>query len=108
MRLKAPHSLSCRQRTIPSYVFRFVSLTAILLSTVFAVGSTEARFARATVAGGLFLQEDGWASIQTNDGMLFVWNVRGLYFSLAVKGKEIKPLDDPDHIFFAVDGRVLQ
>jgi hypothetical protein len=53
-------------------------------------------------------QEDGWATIKTDDGILFVWNVRGLYFSLAVKGKEIKPLDDPDHIFFSVDGRVLQ
>ncbi len=40
--------------------------------------------------------------------MLFVWNVRGLYFSLAVKGREINPLDDPDHIFFNVDGHVLQ
>jgi hypothetical protein len=53
-------------------------------------------------------QEDGWAAIKTDDGILFVWNVRGLYFSLAVKGKEIKPLDDPEHIFFSVDGRVLQ
>jgi hypothetical protein len=53
-------------------------------------------------------QEDGWAAIKTDDGILFVWNVRGLYFSLAVKGKEIKPLEDPDHIFFSVDGRVLQ
>ena len=53
-------------------------------------------------------QEDGWATIKTDDGILFVWNVRGLYFSLAVKGKEIKPIDDPEHIFFSVDGRVLQ
>src|SRR5580765_458745 len=53
-------------------------------------------------------QEDGWATIKTDEGILFVWNVRGLYFSLAVKGKEIKPLDDPEHIFFSVDGRVLQ
>lgn len=52
--------------------------------------------------------DDGWASIKTDDGILFIWNVRGLYFSLAVKGKEIKPLSDPEHIFFSVDGRVLQ
>ena len=32
-------------------------------------------------------QEDGWATIKTDDGLLFVWNVRGLYFSLAIKGK---------------------
>jgi hypothetical protein len=53
-------------------------------------------------------QEDGWVAIKTDEGILFVWNFRGLYFSLAVKGKEVKPLDDPDHIFFSVDGRALQ
>ena len=53
-------------------------------------------------------QEDGWTTVKTNDGVLFVWNVRGLYFTLAIKGKEIKPLEDPDHIFFSVDGQVLQ
>ena len=53
-------------------------------------------------------QGQGWTTIKTDDGILFVWNVRGLYFTLSVKGKEIKPLDDPDHIFFSVDGQVLQ
>src|SRR5882762_4999067 len=53
-------------------------------------------------------QEDGWTTIKTNDGELFVWNVRGLYFTLAIKGKEVKPLEDPDHVFFSVDGQVLQ
>ena len=53
-------------------------------------------------------QEDGWVAIKTDEGLLFVWNVRGLYFTLSIKGKEIKPLDDPDHIFFNVDGRTLQ
>lgn len=53
-------------------------------------------------------QEDGWVAIKTDDGILFVWNLRGLHFTLAVKGKDIKPLNDPDHIFFMVDGRALQ
>ena len=53
-------------------------------------------------------QEDGWAAITTKDGILFVWNVRGLYFTLSLKGKQVKPVDDPDHIFFNVDGRILQ
>lgn len=52
--------------------------------------------------------EDGWTTIKTNDGILFVWNVGDLHFSLAIKGNDIKPASDPDHIFFAVDGRVLQ
>lgn len=53
-------------------------------------------------------QQDGWAAIKTDGGILFVWNVRGLYFTLTLKGKTIKPLDDPAHIFFMVDDRVLQ
>ena len=52
--------------------------------------------------------EDGWAAITTVEGVLFVWNLHGLYFTLAIKGKEVKPLNDPDHIFFNVDGRILQ
>ena len=55
-----------------------------------------------------FQQEDGWATIKTNDGILFVWNLDDLHFSLAIKGADIKPLEDPDHIFFTVDGKVLQ
>lgn len=53
-------------------------------------------------------QEEGWATIKTADGVLFVWNSHGLYFTLAITGKEIKPLDDPEHIFFNIDGRILQ
>jgi hypothetical protein len=53
-------------------------------------------------------QEDGWSAIKTDEGILFVWNQPGLYFSMSVKGKEIKPLNDPEHIFLNVDGRVLQ
>lgn len=53
-------------------------------------------------------QEDGWVGIKTNEGILFVWNVRGLYFTLSLKGKDIKPLNDPEHIFFSVDGMVFQ
>jgi hypothetical protein len=53
-------------------------------------------------------QEDGWAAIKIDDGLLFVWNVKEAHFTLALKGKEIKPLDDPNHIFFSVDGMVFQ
>jgi hypothetical protein len=55
-----------------------------------------------------FEQEDGWVAIKTDDGILFVWNVRELHFTLAIKGKDIKPLNDPEHIFFMVDGKALQ
>lgn len=53
-------------------------------------------------------QEDGWSAIKTDEGILFVWNQPGLNFSISIKGKEVKPLNDPEHIFFSVDGRVLQ
>jgi len=53
-------------------------------------------------------QENGWSAIKTDEGILFVWNEPGLSFSISVKGKDIKPLNDPEHIFFNVDGRVLQ
>ncbi len=53
-------------------------------------------------------QEDGWVAIKTDDGILFVWNVRELHFTLTIKGKEIRPLNDPEHIFFMVDGKTLQ
>lgn len=58
--------------------------------------------------GVAFQQKDGWAAIKTDEGILFVWNVRELHFTLSIKGKEIKPLNDPDHIFFSVDGMVVQ
>ena len=88
---------------------RLVLIVAVLLSVNFFVRPTHAwpRTTYPVVAVSL-QQEDGWATIKTGEGILFVWNVRGLYFTLSLKGKEIKPLDDPDHIFFSVDGRVLQ
>jgi hypothetical protein len=52
--------------------------------------------------------EDGWALIKTADGVLFVWNVKELHFTVAVKGKDIKRVNDPDHIFLSVDGKMLQ
>jgi len=53
-------------------------------------------------------QEDGWAAIKIDEGLLFVWNVKEAHFTMAIKGKDIKPLNDPDHIFFRVDGMVFQ
>ena len=61
-----------------------------------------------SVIYGSLDQEEGWAAIKTDEGILFVWNVRELHFTLALKGKEIKPLNDPNHIFFSVDGMVVQ
>jgi hypothetical protein len=82
---------------------------AMLVAVNAAVSSVKA--ARAidySTRGVSFQQEDGWVAIKTDEGILFVWNVHELHFTFAVKGKEIKPLNDPDHIFFMVDGKALQ
>ena len=86
---------------------RLVFLFAALLLVSPASNSSARRIDYST-SGLSFQQEDGWVAIKTDDGMLFVWNVRELHFTLAIKGKDIKPLNDPDHIFFIVDGKPLQ
>ncbi|MDQ1639457.1 MAG: hypothetical protein QOF62_2796 [Pyrinomonadaceae bacterium] len=55
-----------------------------------------------------FQPEDGWALIKTDDGVLFVWNVHELHFTVSIKGKDVKQVADPDHIFLTVDGKMLQ
>ena len=59
-------------------------------------------------ASGAEGQEEGPAAIRTTDGYLFVWNRPGLHFSVSIKGKDVKPLNDTEHIFFDVDGKVFQ
>jgi hypothetical protein len=93
-------------RPIPK---RPVLVIAMLLAISPAVSSVNsARPINYSTRGVSLQQEDGWVAIKTDDGILFVWNVRELHFTLAVKGKDIKPLNDPDHIFFMVDGMALQ
>src|ERR1700687_705271 len=53
-------------------------------------------------------QKEGPAAIKTADGYLFVWNRRELHFSLSIKGMDVKPVNDAEHIFFNVDGKVFQ
>lgn len=82
---------------------------AVSLAISLAVSpGNSARALHSSTRGVSLQQEDGWVAIKTDDGILFVWNVRELHFTLGVKGKAIKPLNDPDHIFFDVDGKVLQ
>jgi hypothetical protein len=88
---------------------RLLLVIAILLTVSPAVSSANPTPpSRSSTRGDSPQQEDGWVAIKTDDGILFVWNVRELHFTIAVKGKDIKPLNDPDHIFFSVDGFVLQ
>jgi hypothetical protein len=90
------------------------SIQLVVLLGIFSIAipvaePVNARSAEANASPRVsFQQEDGWALIKTDDGMLFVWNNRELHFTLAVKGKDIKQVDDPDHIFLTVDGKPLQ
>jgi hypothetical protein len=88
---------------------RYALLFSMFLSVVLARQPTAACLTATNPALHVsFQQEDGWVAIKTDDGILFVWNVRELHFTLAVKGKDIKPLKDPDHIFFDVDSKIFQ
>ena len=59
----------------------------------------------ASIAGS---QEEGPVAIKTTDGYLFVWNRPGLHFSISIKGMDVKPVNDAEHIFFNVDGKFFQ
>ena len=53
-------------------------------------------------------QQEGWTALKSGDGVLFVWNRPDLGFSVDIKGNRIQPLNDPEHIFFDVDGIIFQ
>ena len=53
-------------------------------------------------------QENGINAIKTADGFVLVWNRPDIHFTLAVKGKDVRPLNSTEHVFFNVDGIVFQ
>ena len=88
---------------------RRLALVIVVCFAVLPVSSAySARRINYSMRGVSFQQEDGWVAIKRDDGILFVWNVRELHFTLEIKGKDINPLNDPEHIFFNVDGMILQ
>ncbi|MDQ2936518.1 MAG: hypothetical protein M3R67_03325 [Acidobacteriota bacterium] len=86
----------------------------VLLVTVLLAVSSPVRTSNACqqstyhALSGSLQQEDGWVAIKTDEGVLFVWNRPDIHFTIAIKGAEIKPLNDPEHIFLSVDGKVFQ
>ncbi len=77
---------------------RLVLAAAVLLSGNLFIETTNAWPRTAyPVAAVSLQQEDGWVAIKTDEGMLFVWNVRGLYFS---RGEaEAAPSEDSASLF---------
>jgi len=53
-------------------------------------------------------QENGINAIKTADGFMLVWNQPDIHFTLGVKGKDVRPLNSTEHVFFNVDGIVFQ
>ena len=53
-------------------------------------------------------QENGITALKTEAGVLLVWNQPDDYFTLEIKGKEIRPLNSSEHVFFTVDGIPFQ
>lgn len=47
-------------------------------------------------------------AIKTVNGYLLVWNRPDIHLTVLIKGKDIKPLNDTEHVFFNVDGMVFQ
>jgi hypothetical protein len=48
------------------------------------------------------------AAIKTVDGYLLVWNRPDIHFTVLIKGKDIKPLNSSERVFFQVDGMMFQ
>lgn len=59
---------------------------------------------------GLISTQDGSPinAIKTVDGYLLVWNRPDIHFTILIKGKDMKPLNNTEHVFFNVDGMVFQ
>lgn len=101
--------------TLLRNLIQLVLVVGILVAAVLVAEPVAARSTLVHEPGplhheslALLQTEDGWVAIKTDDGVLFVWNTRELHFTLAVKGKDIKPINNSDNIFFAVDGKMLQ
>ena len=71
-------------------------LLVILFSTVFSFECYASH------------QENGINAIKTADGFVLVWNQPDIHFTLGIKGKDVRPLNSTEHVFFNVDGVVFQ
>jgi hypothetical protein len=81
----------------------FTVLLAVIVSSLGIVGRARLR----APSRSLF-QENQSVALKTEDGVLFIWNRPGLHFTLLMKGNDVVPMKDPEHIFFTVDGLILQ
>jgi hypothetical protein len=85
----------------------FALIAALLLIVTISV-PTRGRSATYPTLGLTTQNDLPVNAIKTIDGYLLVWNRPDLHFTVLIKGKDIKPLNDTEHVFFNVDGMVFQ
>jgi hypothetical protein len=96
-----------QNRLLINTTTQFVLIAALLLIVTISV-PTRVRSATYPTLG-LSTQNDlPVNAIKTIDGYLLVWNRPDLHFTVLIKGQDIKPLNDTEHVFFNVDGMVFQ
>lgn len=86
---------------------QFALIAALLLIVTISV-PTRVRSATYPTLGLTTQNDLPVNAIKTIDGYLLVWNRPDLHFTVLIKGKDIKPLNDSEHVFFNVDGMVFQ
>ena len=82
-----------------------IAFLAALLLVVFA--SASIAFGDSELISQAQPPEGRW-SLKLDGGVLFVWNRKELSFTLTIKGKDVRSMDDPNNIFLVVDGKILQ
>jgi hypothetical protein len=96
-----------QNRLLVRMTTQFALIAALLLIVTISV-PTRVRSATYPTLG-LSTQNDlPVNAIKTIDGYLLVWNRPDLHFTVLIKGQDIKPLNDTEHVFFNVDGMVFQ
>jgi len=86
---------------------QFALIAALLLIVTISV-PTRVRSATYPTLGLTTKNDLPVNAIKTIDGYLLVWNRPDLHFTVLIKGKDVKPLNDSEHVFFNVDGMVFQ
>jgi hypothetical protein len=100
-----PHT---KENRLLTATISFVALLVVLLFVSPSFPTSAQSAAPATPSSISAQDESPISAIKTLDGYLLVWNRPDLHFTVLIKGKDIKPLNDTEHVFFNVDGMVVQ
>jgi hypothetical protein len=85
-----------------------LALVVVLLVVGFLVPITVQSATYTTLPELSAQDESPVSAIKTDDGYLLVWNQPDLHFTVLLKGKNVQPLGDTEHVFLNVDGMVVQ